>query len=401
MAKSKLLICPYCGETQPERESCRACGGLFEPLSRRATHNAMGPWFIRDPKRPFQPGCSYDTLVQLIQRGKVEKLTLVRGPTTRQFWTIAKRVPGIAHLFGYCHECSASVDAVDHACHACGVAFGAYLDRNYLGLPEIRPMPWETDPDDRSDGMQGLPSHGLGPSSPITSPFPNSGGRFSRFATDEELFGSARSGPEMDDEEAQRAAEAGALAVAVQTQEQPQAALQQVAARPSASVERSLRLMIAQQRQTIRRLTILVILITVGSATMLFLRPPVGFGRSVPPPTNAPMKSETSKAERPQPSAIKPPQREDSEDARAGDQPEIATVDIDREYERALDLMRVADDEANLLAERIRSCEEALEILLQIQRATADSVDRPARLNEVIELVRRQLDRLKLQEFFP
>src|SRR5690606_26108798 len=116
---------------------------LFEPLSRQATHNSMGPWFVRDPQRPFQPGCSYETLVRLVQRGKVSRLTIVRGPTTRQFWTIAKRVQGIAHLLGFCHECGASVDPGDHGCHACGVTFGAFLDRNYLGLPEYRPLPWE------------------------------------------------------------------------------------------------------------------------------------------------------------------------------------------------------------------------------------------------------------------
>lgn len=399
MAKSKLLICPYCGETQPERESCRACGGLFEPLSRRATHNAMGPWFIRDPDRPFQPGCSYDTLMQLIQRGKVGKLTLVRGPTTRQFWTIAKRVPGIAHLFGYCHECNASVDAVDHACHACGVAFGAYLDRNFLGLPEVRPMPWETDPDDRSDGMHGPSPHGLGHGSAMTSPFPAGGGRFSRFATDEELFGSAQTERRLDDDEAQHAAEAGALAVAVQTQDQPEVSLRQVAA-PSTSVERSLRLTIAQQRQTIRRLTVLVILVAAGSAVMLFLRPPAGFGGAAPTPTNAPMETKSSGSERPPLPPVEP-SSDVSDDARPDDQDEIAEIDIEREFERALELMRDADDEANALAERIRSCEEAIEILLRIQRSVTDSSDRPAQLNEAIELARRQLDRLKLQDFFP
>jgi hypothetical protein len=144
MAKAKLLICPYCGGTQPaDAERCGACSGLFEPLSRQATHNAMGPWFIRDPDRPFQPGCSYETLVRLVQRGRVGPLTVVRGPTTRQFWTVAKRVQGISHLFGYCHECGALAGEADPDCHACGASFGPEADRDRLGLPEIRPLPWE------------------------------------------------------------------------------------------------------------------------------------------------------------------------------------------------------------------------------------------------------------------
>ena len=110
MTRTKLLICPYCGEAQPVGERCRACGGFFDPLSRQATHNAMGPWFVRDPERPFRPGCSYETLVQLIQRGQVTKYSIIRGPTTRQFWTVARHVPGVAHLLGYCHACDGPVD---------------------------------------------------------------------------------------------------------------------------------------------------------------------------------------------------------------------------------------------------------------------------------------------------
>jgi len=141
--RTKVLICPYCGDTQAASERCRACGGLFEPLSRQASHNAMGPWFVRDEKRPFQPGASYETMVRLVEREQINKYTIIRGPTTKQFWTVARRVPGIAHLLGYCHNCDASVGKDDHGCPVCGVPFGAYLDRNYLGLPEVKPLPWE------------------------------------------------------------------------------------------------------------------------------------------------------------------------------------------------------------------------------------------------------------------
>ena len=184
MAKVKLLICPYCGQTQSEAERCRSCGGLLETLSRQATHNAMGPWFVRNPDRPHQPGCSYETLVRLVEREQITKHTIIRGPTTRQFWTIAKRVPGVAHVLGYCHNCAASVKPTDHGCHACGVPFGAYLDRNYLGLPEIRPLPWEAQLEETGaarfagrslqDNPPGHPGHAAGLSS---------------FASDEELRG--------------------------------------------------------------------------------------------------------------------------------------------------------------------------------------------------------------------
>ena len=181
MSKTKLIICPYCGDTQPPGDACRACGGLFEQLSRQATHNQMGPWFVRDEKRPFQPGCSYETLVKLIQRGQVTKYSILRGPTTRQFWTVARHVPGVAHLLGYCHACDAQVDPGDHGCHACGVAFGAYLDRNFLGLPEIRPLPWELDANEEI--RQAASGHRMAWDQPVR------GGSLSSFATDEELYG--------------------------------------------------------------------------------------------------------------------------------------------------------------------------------------------------------------------
>ncbi len=182
MAQSKVIICPYCGETQAQADRCGACGGLFEPLSRQATHNAMGPWFVRIPRRPFQPGCSYETLRKMIERGQVTKYTILRGPTTKQFWSVARHVPGVAHLLGYCHHCDASVDPGDHGCHSCGVPFGAYLDRNYLGLPEIRPLPWE----ETAEGEREAPdTFASVPRAAWHEPVES--GRISSFATDEEL----------------------------------------------------------------------------------------------------------------------------------------------------------------------------------------------------------------------
>ena len=39
--KTKVLICPYCGDTQAAGERCRVCGGLFEPLSREIARAAV------------------------------------------------------------------------------------------------------------------------------------------------------------------------------------------------------------------------------------------------------------------------------------------------------------------------------------------------------------------------
>ncbi|MEM9109679.1 MAG: hypothetical protein AAGC72_06610 [Planctomycetota bacterium] len=130
----KLILCPYCGHAQYGGERCEACGGLFEPLSRRATQLAMGPWYIRDKNQPFRPGCSYDILKSMAKAGKIKSTTVMRGPTTRQFWSIARNVPGVAHLVGYCHECGHHVSPSDAKCGACGAIFKEYRERDSLGL---------------------------------------------------------------------------------------------------------------------------------------------------------------------------------------------------------------------------------------------------------------------------
>ena len=133
--RPKLILCPYCGHTQTPRDKCVNCNGLFEPLSRRATQIAMGPWTVRDKAQPFRPGCSYEVLKKMIAAGKIGPTTIIRGPTTRQFWSIARNVPGVAHLLGYCHGCGKHVPKEGiNACPHCGVPFKAVRQRNELGL---------------------------------------------------------------------------------------------------------------------------------------------------------------------------------------------------------------------------------------------------------------------------
>jgi len=134
------VICPYCGHSQGEATRCESCRGLFEPLSRQATQNAMGPWFIRDEAQPFRPGCSYETLVRLIERGRVTAETIVRGPTTHQFWTRTDHAPGLSHLMGRCHACGEAVGKGDVCCEFCGAMFAPEHQRQSLGLLPVRDL---------------------------------------------------------------------------------------------------------------------------------------------------------------------------------------------------------------------------------------------------------------------
>lgn len=139
MAKQKILICPYCGETQPEAASCCACGEGFDGTTRRSRQAMMGPWLVREETHPHHHGIDYAHLARLVAESKITKYTIVRGPTTRQFWTVAKHVPGIAHLLGYCHECDAKFAPPVDECPGCGHEFHAFPERNWLGLTEADP----------------------------------------------------------------------------------------------------------------------------------------------------------------------------------------------------------------------------------------------------------------------
>ena len=128
------VTCPYCGQTQHESARCNACGGFFEPLSRDATQLAMGPWFIRDEAKPFMPGFSAEVLRHQAMSGRIKADTILRGPTTNQFWLPAAKVPGVSRLLGHCHACAASVAPHAKQCPKCAADLTLPEEVDKLGL---------------------------------------------------------------------------------------------------------------------------------------------------------------------------------------------------------------------------------------------------------------------------
>lgn len=137
----RSIVCPYCGSVTPDSGRCTQCNGRFDPLSRQATQNQMGPWEIRDDRVPFRPGCSYATLARLIEQGVIGPDTVLRGPSTRQFWMLAKHTPGVAHKLGVCHNCQTQVKPDAFSCPSCQATFEVERDRQHLGLGPSRPLP--------------------------------------------------------------------------------------------------------------------------------------------------------------------------------------------------------------------------------------------------------------------
>ncbi|MGP1347619.1 MAG: hypothetical protein ACTS3F_13260 [Phycisphaerales bacterium] len=169
------MLCPYCGTLQPAGEaaatnSCKACRNRLDPLARIATHNAMGAWFIRDLSNPFAPGCSYATIRAMCERGRVRLTSVVRGPTTQQFWRLAAHTPGVAVLLGQCHACAEKVTPGMARCPACdatltpqismgGGRFVPIDDRQALGLPAQQVLPGEGDAAAALDSLAAVIGH--------------------------------------------------------------------------------------------------------------------------------------------------------------------------------------------------------------------------------------------------
>ena len=418
MAKVKLLICPYCGETQPQADRCRSCAGILEPLSRQATHNAMGPWFVRDPDRPHQPGCSYETLVRLVERGQVGKYTIIRGPTTKQFWTIAKRVPGVAHLLTYCHNCDASVDPGDHGCHACGVPFGAYLDRNYLGLPDIRPLPWEAQLDENDAARfseRSLQVKHLGHAAGLSS-----------FGSDEDLRREV--GASSPTHRGGVGAHAPARDIGEPIEAEPEAANAPRSGSSAAASDvganifddyaatagmRSLQRRVAAQQRTIRVLSIVVIIVVVVVAVVALVS--LGNKESgTGDPAVGSQGDTTVDGVAGDPAIEEPSPSVSSDVVMSGDEPAPAAVDAGQEseveravkfrgeavYAEVLQLIKAAKEVDRPTKDRIKDYEEALRLLQAIvSEAPADA--QPDDIAATIERTNKALERLRLEDFFP
>ncbi len=382
MTAKKIIICPYCGDTQPQAERCRACGGLFEPLSRQATHNAMGPWFIRDPARPVRPGCSYETLAKMIDRGQVTGHTILRGPTTRQFWTVARHVPGVSHLLGYCHNCDAHVAATDHGCHACGVPFGAYLDRDNMGLPEVRPLPWEAGLDE------------AGPRGQEEAAAP-AGDRISRFASNDELLGRLPgSGPRRE-----AAGLSGPVLVAGSAADQA----------ASEVLARALRHRVTAQRRTIQIMAMLLVAGAAGIVLLSLGRFGAASPRTAASPAAQPGSAPAETARQPalaapaeplEPAAPPSQAQPEQTSAAPGDSLDGIPLDailLDPRQSAALDLVAAAAREDRSLDERIADYEQALEGLGTIEAGAAGSSQD---LAEIIARVKHELERLRLKRDF-
>ena len=267
---AQQFLCPYCGYISESPTRCDHCKGLFEPLSRQATQNQMGPWQLRDSKNPFQPGCSFATLKLLIGRGRVTRNTILRGPTTRQFWSFACNAPGVAVLLGECHSCHTKVKTDEYMCATCNAVLSPPTDRQHLGLTPVKLLPGQAP-------AAAVASSSMAP--PTPSPAAEAS-RHARHATPHHAKGAPRPAP-------------GPVRTATaKPTSKPQAAKTRPATRPAPDAGRET---VRRLRERVRFMTgalifagiILVVMMVLFAVTMLSGSSSLRFGRP-PAPNPAP-----------------------------------------------------------------------------------------------------------------
>ena len=122
-APPDLRVCPFCGAARAFATGdvvCPRCTMPDTPGSRRATRQRIGPWYVLQSRNPAAPGMRFDVLLGFVRKGQVTRRSIVRGPTTKQFWQQAATVRGLSREFGVCWSCGQGVESFAASCEACG-----------------------------------------------------------------------------------------------------------------------------------------------------------------------------------------------------------------------------------------------------------------------------------------
>jgi hypothetical protein len=150
-ADANGVVCPFCANTRSDSVGpCPRCTMEDTPATRRSTSERIGPWFVLQKRNPTAPGLRFSVLIMLARRGHVTQRSIVRGPTTQQFWRLASEVKGLSRVFGICWSCQGSVGQEAGKCVACGKpqdppsdadTFIENLDASVAPIPVMREVP--------------------------------------------------------------------------------------------------------------------------------------------------------------------------------------------------------------------------------------------------------------------
>jgi len=114
------MPCVYCGRLIPRTsQRCPECRTSYSLAVRRASREIEGPWFYLEPRNPSNRGVDFQTMLKLIEKGRLKADSVVRGPTTHQDWMYAAEAPLLSKYLGVCPHCFASAGPQDVYCPTC------------------------------------------------------------------------------------------------------------------------------------------------------------------------------------------------------------------------------------------------------------------------------------------
>jgi len=112
--------CVYCGRLIDRgADRCPHCRTSYSFAVRKASREVAGDWFYLDPRNPSGRGVSFETLIKMVEKGRIKRDSVVRGPTTHFDWMYAAETPRLAKYLGLCPHCFAEAKPEDTFCDHC------------------------------------------------------------------------------------------------------------------------------------------------------------------------------------------------------------------------------------------------------------------------------------------
>jgi len=112
--------CVYCGQViDRSADRCPHCRTSFSFAVRQASREVVGDWYYLDSRNPSGRGVTFETLIKMIEKGRIKADSVVRGPTTHHDWMYAAETPRLAKYLGMCPHCFAEAKPEDTFCTSC------------------------------------------------------------------------------------------------------------------------------------------------------------------------------------------------------------------------------------------------------------------------------------------
>ncbi len=114
------MPCVYCGQAVArEVERCPHCKASYSLAVRRASREIEGPWFYMEPRNLSNRGVDFNTMLKMIEKGRLKRDSVVRGPTTHQDWMFAAEAPLLSKHLGVCPHCFSPARPEQEFCDQC------------------------------------------------------------------------------------------------------------------------------------------------------------------------------------------------------------------------------------------------------------------------------------------